>query len=297
MSIPTIAAYSLPADDSLPRNRVDWIPDPARAVLLIHDLQEYFLDFYGPREEPIPTLLANARRLRDAADAAGVPVVYTAQPFEQSPKDRGLLQSFWGPGLTAKPHRHPIVASLAPREQDIVLVKWRYSAFARTDLLQRMRQMGRDQLVICGVYAHIGCMISAADAFMNDIQSFMVADAVADFNAERHAMALDYVAQRCGVVCTVREVVEVLAPRTPQNAGAASVSVEVLRHQVAEVLGSAPEEVDPAVSLLEQGMDSIRLMTLVERFRAAGHSVGFVELAEAPTLLQWAERLQAEGRV
>ncbi|WKB55527.1 isochorismatase family protein [Eleftheria terrae] len=291
MSIPTIVSYPLPEAASLPKNRVDWRPDPARAVLLIHDLQEYFLDFYDVQQAPVPAMLANARRLRDAADAAGVPVVYTAQPFEQSDKDRGLLLSFWGPGLTARPQRHPIVAPLAPREQDTVLVKWRYSAFARTDLLQRMRAQGRDQLLICGVYAHIGCMISAADAFMNDIQSFMVADAVADFSAERHAMALDYVAQRCGVVCTVDDAVQALAP-----GGAEAELVEALRRQVAEVLGVPPEEVDTTASLLHQGLDSIRLMTLVERLRAGGHGVGFVELAEAPTLAQWARLLQPAGR-
>ncbi|MFI9121224.1 isochorismatase family protein [Streptomyces bikiniensis] len=53
----------------------------------------------------------------------------------------------------------------------------------------------------CGVYAHLGVLPTAADAFMNDVQPFVVADAVADHSAEEHGMALRWAA-RSGVVCT-----------------------------------------------------------------------------------------------
>ena len=173
MSIQQIASYPMPAASAMLSNRVHWKPDPARAVLLLHDMQEYFLDFYDGKEEPIPTFLEHIGRLRETCDIASVPVV----------------------------------AQLAPREQDTVLVKLSYSAFVRSDLLQRMQVQCRDQLIMCGVYAHTGCLMTSADAFMNDIQPFLVGDALADFSAEQHAMALDYFSQRCGVVkqCTGRD--------------------------------------------------------------------------------------------
>ena len=72
-----------------------------------------------------------------------------------------------------------------------------------------MKALKRDQLIIVGVYAHIGCMITAVEAFMKDIQPFMVGDAVADFSEEEHCMALKYVATRCGVVTSCQEITDI----------------------------------------------------------------------------------------
>ncbi|MFO5713139.1 isochorismatase family protein, partial [Klebsiella pneumoniae] len=57
-------------------------------------------------------------------------------------------------------------------------------------LLQRMRSAGRDQLVLCGVYAHVGVLISTVDAYSNDIQPFLVADAIAAFSEAHQRTAL-----------------------------------------------------------------------------------------------------------
>ncbi|MBC9713447.1 isochorismatase family protein [Streptomyces sp. TRM66268-LWL] len=202
MALPAIAPYPLPTADELPANRVDWTVDPDRAVLLVHDLQNYFLRAYTGDRSPIPEMLANVGELTRQARALGIPVIYSAQPGGQSAEERGLQQDFWGPGLPDDAEAKAIAGAVAPEPGDTVLTKWKYSAFVRTDLAERMKLRGRDQLVITGVYAHIGVLMSASDAWMRDIQAFVVADAVADFSRADHDMALAWAAGKCAVVTT-----------------------------------------------------------------------------------------------
>ncbi|WBP86140.1 isochorismatase family protein [Kitasatospora cathayae] len=202
--IPPIEPYPMPTEGDLPAGPVDWTPDPRRAVLLVHDMQRFFLrPFAGGT--PGTELVANAALLRERCAAAGIPVAYTAQPGDMTVEQRGLLRDFWGPGMRTTPEDRQVIDELAPAPEDWVLTKWRYSAFARTDLLERVRAAGRDQLILCGVYAHIGVLMSTVDAFTNDIQPFLVADAVADFSAAYHRQALTYAAERCARVATTKQ--------------------------------------------------------------------------------------------
>lgn len=200
-----VRPYAMPRAEDLPRSRARWRVSTERAALLIHDMQRYFLDFYDPCGEPRSSLVANAAALKAAAARFGMPVFYTAQPGSMSPRDRGLLADMWGPGMDATPEQRAVVEELAPGPQDTVLTKWRYSAFFRTDLLARLRAAGRDQLVICGVYAHVGCLSTAIEAFTHDFEVFLAADAVADFTADDHRMALDHASKTCAVTPSTRE--------------------------------------------------------------------------------------------
>ncbi|GAB1584330.1 isochorismatase family protein [Phyllobacterium phragmitis] len=278
MAIPTIADYLMPRPETFPANRTAWQPDPKRAVLLIHDMQRYFLRYYDADGQLVRRLVDNLVRLRAWAGENGVPVVYTAQPHDQPAADRALLNDMWGPGLTAAdPALQEVVAELAPAAGDIVLTKWRYSAFKRSDLLQRMTGWGRDQLVIGGVYAHIGCMVTAVEAFMSDIQPFLVGDAVADFSEGEHRMALQYVATRCG--CVVDTV------RLTAGPGEA-ITREWLQRRVLQLIEDEAE-LDPDENLIFYGLDSLQVMKLAGELKKRGVTVGFDDLARDPTLNGW----------
>jgi isochorismate hydrolase len=201
MGLPVIEPYPLPA--RAPESKVAWRLDPGRTALLVHDMQNHFLAPF--RAAPIPQVIGNIQRLRAHCAELGVPVLYSAQPGEQPPQKRGLLTDFWGPGLGGEPYAAAIVDALKPDDPGAVLTKWRYSAFVRTDLADRLE--GRDQLILVGVYAHIGVLATALDAFMRDIQPFVVADAVADFSLDYHESALDYAASRCARVVTTAQIV------------------------------------------------------------------------------------------
>lgn len=204
--LPAIDAYPMPTAAELPLSRTSWQVDPARAVLLVHDMQNYFLRPFPQDAAPLTDLLANINRLRAACRAAGVPVVFSAQPGGQSEDQRGLQLDMWGRGIGHDPADAAIVDELAPSGAEITMTKWRYNAFHRTDLADILAAQGRDQLVITGIYAHIGCMVTAAEAFCRDVRAFLVADAVADFSRADHDMALRYAANRCAVVAATDSV-------------------------------------------------------------------------------------------
>lgn len=283
MAIQSLASYAMPSPDSFRINKVDWRFAPERAALLIHDMQDYFVGFYGANSPLVDQIISNIRRLRASFKSRGAPVIYTAQPIEQSDEDRGLLNDMWGPGLNAHPHLQKIVEPLSPEADDIVLTKWRYSAFKRSTLADTMREMGRNQLAICGVYGHIGCLTTALDAFMQDIKPFVVADAIGDFSLEDHLMTLNYVAGRCGKVIGVEDALAA--------GGAQSVRLtrEELRAQLLGALDVAEAEFDADENLIDYGLDSVRVMMLVTEWRRLGIEIGFDELAKKPTFNGWWE--------
>lgn len=285
MTIPSLPSYDMPVADSFPSSKVNWPLQAERAVLLIHDMQEYFVAFYGPGSPLVARLQANIAALCNWCRANGVPVVYTAQPAQQEAADRALLNDMWGPGLTAAdPQLQRVVPALQPQAADTVLVKWRYSAFQRSRLEQLMKGWGRDQLLICGVYAHIGCLTTALDAFMRDTQVFFVGDALADFSEAEHRMALQYVAGRCGRVLGCASVLEV---RPELNYAA-------LQARLLELIGEDAESFDADENLMDYGLDSVQVMELVGELKQQGIALEFEDLARWPSLNGWWALIQQQ---
>ncbi|GAB7047662.1 phosphopantetheine-binding protein [Catenuloplanes indicus] len=64
-------------------------------------------------------------------------------------------------------------------------------------------------------------------------------------------------------------------------------SRELIRADVAESLGESPDDLTDDENLLDRGLDSIRIMTLVEKWRRDGYHADFLDLAENPTVAGW----------
>lgn len=288
--IPTGIVYEHP--ERLPASGADWPVDPGRSLLLVHDMQDHFVNKYQRDTEPIRSVIAGTRRLVDAARAAGVPVVFSAQPGDQDPAERGLLTEFWGRG--PRTHATGLVPELGQVEEAEHMQKHRYSAFQRTDLRERLAREGRDTLVITGIYTNIGVKATALEAFMEDIRAVVVGDAVADFDAAEHRAGLEWVAARCGAVGSLEEVLRQWEGGSGQTAGESAGEpgrVSAALAEAREVLGLGVEQVSDAelfdADLLDAGLDSVRAMELADRLSMAGVEVPFETLISARTIRGW----------
>lgn len=76
-------------------------------------------------------------------------------------------------------------------------------------------------------------------------------------------------------------------PFTHASSAAARLSLDSMRADIARILHEDIEEIGDDDSLIDLGLDSIRAMTLVTRWRDQGADLSFSDLAENPTLGQW----------
>ncbi|MFG2857949.1 phosphopantetheine-binding protein [Streptomyces mirabilis] len=76
----------------------------------------------------------------------------------------------------------------------------------------------------------------------------------------------------------------------------APLTLEGFRADLAEFLYQRPDEVDLEENPMDAGLDSLRIVTLLERWRETGSEVTFVELAERTSFAQWWQLLSAQQR-
>jgi aryl carrier-like protein len=71
-----------------------------------------------------------------------------------------------------------------------------------------------------------------------------------------------------------------------------SLTADRIRADVATLLGCDPAELAPGTDLTDLGLDSMRIMGLVEQWRTAGVTrLEFADLAEQPRLDHWTKLL------
>lgn len=193
-------------------NKVDWTIEPERCALLVHDMQPHFLTALP--DESRALIVAQTRDLCEASARRGIPIFASHVPKARRLDERGLMADMWGPGPSA-PGYDPALGLDAYHARP--LVKRSYSAFYGNDFEPLLRRLGRDSLLIVGVYTSIGCHYSAVDAFSRDIKPFVVSDAVADMHEADHAAGLSAIAKTCGKVVATSDVLDALAPKKPRR--------------------------------------------------------------------------------
>ncbi len=189
-------------------------------ALMVIDMQTGFLDAEGsmakvglPYEQLVPAIEGCAR-LVAAAREAGIPVIFTRYVYEPGFTDGGLLPNEFVPAmrevgsLVRGTWDAEIVPALTPRDDEIVIDKARPSSFYGTRLEPFLTNLGIRSLVVCGVTTNICVETTVRDAGQRDYYTYVVSDATAEFERERHEHALNAMGFLFGWVTTVDDVVK-----------------------------------------------------------------------------------------
>lgn len=163
--------------------RVEHI-DPNTTAMIVVDMQNDFVAPGAPLQSQAGLdMVPQLQRALSCCRASGIPVIYTAHVHRAAGCDLGLLRHdpaiATRDALVAGSEGAAIFPEIAPREDEIVITKHRFSAFYGTDLEIILRGLGVTTVVITGVTTENCCHATARDAFFRDFQVVFLADATA----------------------------------------------------------------------------------------------------------------------
>jgi ureidoacrylate peracid hydrolase len=190
--------------------------EPAKAALLVIDMQEFFLDPASPSFTCGGlAILPNVRLLIDSFRLAKRPVIYTRHVHHPDHIDSGIMGWWWKGMCVEGTPESEVHHDIAPRPSEKVVTKHRYSAFYNTDLETILRVQGIEQLVITGVMSNMCCESTARDAYFRDYRVFFLADATGSISEDMQLATLLNVGFGFAYVTTTDWTVDVLQAGIP----------------------------------------------------------------------------------
>jgi nicotinamidase-related amidase len=168
-------------------------PDTSEAALLLIDVIND-LEFPGGKALLKPAVAA-ARRiaaLKTRARAADVPVIYANDNFGRWRSDfKQVVAHCLEDGVRGQ----PLAELLAPDDNDYFVLKPKHSAFYSTTLELLLEYLGTRRLILTGFAGDACVLMSAADAYMRDVDLYVPSDCIASKSAAENRKALQYMAR------------------------------------------------------------------------------------------------------
>lgn len=196
--------------------------NPATTALVLIDLQNDFVEPGAPLEtamayKSLPRLTELMQFCRDK----GITLIYTRHAHDADGSNMGLFKDIYpglGQGLALIDGQRgaEIYAEIAPREEDIVVRKQRYSAFFQTNLDLILRTKGIRDLAIAGATSEDCCLATARDAMYRGYRVAFLEDVIGTYDypdigygaiaaEDLHKMILTIVGVTTGHVMNVDE--------------------------------------------------------------------------------------------
>ena len=157
------------------------------AILVVDMLNDFVTGALGC-DRAVAIVPATAALL-DAARAKAVPVIYCNDAHLPG-IDREL--KLWGDHAIAGTPGAEVIPELAPKSQDYVVPKRRYSGFFQTDLDILLKELGVKTVVMTGLHAHMCVRHTSADAYCLGYDVVVAKEAVNSFTEEDYQGGLAY---------------------------------------------------------------------------------------------------------
>jgi ureidoacrylate peracid hydrolase len=224
---------------SLPTRPEALVIDPKKAAVMVVDMQNAFatpgglLDLAGHDISGAPAVVNTIRSVLEAARAGGVTIVYLQTGYkpdlsngggDTSPNPRKetalcLMRArpeLKGQLLVEGTWDFQIVDELAPTPGDLVVLKTRYSGFARTTLDEQLRERGIQYLFFVGIATNVCVESTLRDAYFHEYWPILVTDGAMQAGPPAaHAATIFNVESFFGWTLSARELQDAL--RTPSN--------------------------------------------------------------------------------
>ena len=191
---------------------------PAHAALLVVDVQNDFVadggffDQIGADVKTIQKTIPPLLQLIDCAREAGVLVIfiqaiYDPQYLSSPMRERDLrvgrqmprcLTGSWGADFHV----------IAPRPNEPVVIKHRYSAFANSELDDLLKRHGIRSLLLAGVSTDTCVESTGRDAYFIDYYVTLIADCCAGGVERDHLVALERFERDYGAVVNSVDIIE-----------------------------------------------------------------------------------------
>ncbi|MCY4394928.1 MAG: cysteine hydrolase [Rhodospirillaceae bacterium] len=199
--------------------------DPARAALVVVDMQTAFLKPGLPSEVPMARdIVPNINRLAAAFRAAGGTVVWVYTTFDDDifAEWSSFLGGTVSPELAQRivgqlrdgAEGHALWPGMDVEDGDMRAVKRRFSAFIHgsSDIEDRLRARGVDTLAVTGTLTNVCCESTARDAMMRNFNVIMVSDGNATYTDAIHNASLTSMSISFADVMTADQVIGALTP-------------------------------------------------------------------------------------
>lgn len=195
----------------------------AASALVVIDLQNDFchpdgvVAGRGDSTAAVAGVMPSVHRLIEAARRDGVLVVFVRTEHAAATDSAGWLgrpsvlrAAAAGIGYVppcAKGSWGAEFFEVSPGPDDMVVTKYRYSAFLHTSLELRLRTLGITRLYFCGTQTNVCVITNAIDALQRDFSPVLVADASVTVRRESHDGAVREFADHVGPVLTGSEAI------------------------------------------------------------------------------------------